>query len=557
MNPYLPIFANRLGAVLPADAVPAAPAAPYVSVPQRAAQTTVTRPTSKAEAEAVANQAVQDALEAGPDSPSTGAMMGRLPATFSRDVSPAGIVAAVNGTTPEQVKSTFGGESGQKTEENPPTTEAPTGWAPIGSGVSMGTYVPPGFHKELIPYQREDVSRLERKMYRGGTLQQEQADIQAHGQKLAAYQLKQMADDAEDAGIRAELQRQQRERMIDDKIKEVRSLSDAAATAKIEPGRIFSSGGAGTAFMVAIGGALGGMLSARTGGPNQFQETLDKIIDRDISAQRANIDQMHNKAAGARTELGELRDRLGDQRLAEQVQRMRMLQTAGLKIDSIMASTNSDVIRKNGEMARNAVDKQIATTEMELNHLGFRNGYMTGGMAQPVDRSLVVRMPDGRAYEMPTKEGADKIRANLGYTLQMQSNINQALAIRKGASAADLVNPYSEVSKKLRSLAADTAQIVTVRKGQGAMSKGDQAVADESIGAMTGPLPNNDNVLRSSHARYGKQMDLELQGSGAEQITPGYRVGPTGQIQTTRQYDLQSASPPPAMPKLNPLGSGK
>ncbi len=551
-------FANILGTSLPADAIASyqpemtsgyGPPAPPPNANMPAAMTVAERPLTPAD---MAQEQSNRFLPASPLQPTPPQ---NIPVNPSRpDTAPA----AAGPAAKQKELNAYVNEADKAWADAEAKGEVPTaGDRGFAAGMPAGPqYIEAGFDARRLPYRPESLARQEAAREGQTAAFITSNRVAEEGARKQAAELQYYADMIEDRNRQSALEEQARQQRYADLRDRAAKLSEEAASVKVQPGRLFADNGAGFGIMAAIGGALGGILQARQGGENQFLKTLDTMIDRDISAQKANIMQGHEKASAAREDYQALRTQLGDERLAEEVHRQRIGNWVGARIQAVAANTNSDLVRERANMALQDLEAWKADRQMQMDPMMYRAAMMVGGQApQPTDRSLTVRMPDGRAYEMPTKESADKIRANLGYTLQMQENINQALAIRKSASAADLANPLSTVSKQLKALAADTAEIVTVRKGQGAMSKGDRDVADDSVGAMRGLMSNNDDVLRSSHSRFGKQMQLELRGSGAEEIQAGYRVTPMGQTQTTRQYTGSAVKPPPAMPTVKPLGS--
>lgn len=82
------------------------------------------------------------------------------------------------------------------------------------------------------------------------------------------------------------------------KIKKVQGDYDAAMTAykdgKINPNHVFENMSTAGRVGTAIGLILGGMGGGITGGPNPAMEFLNKQIERDVDAQRANMDKQKN-----------------------------------------------------------------------------------------------------------------------------------------------------------------------------------------------------------------------------------------------------------------------
>lgn len=115
--------------------------------------------------------------------------------------------------------------------------------------------------------------------------QQAQAEIQK-GQTLANIQ----------SGYQDSLQKQQaiRQKAWDDTTKEYQSAVEDYKNQHIDPNRVWAGKGAGQKMSALIGIVLGGMGQGVTGGPNQALEVVQREIDRDIDAQKAEIGKKQN-----------------------------------------------------------------------------------------------------------------------------------------------------------------------------------------------------------------------------------------------------------------------
>ena len=72
-----------------------------------------------------------------------------------------------------------------------------------------------------------------------------------------------------------------------------RALTDAVLAKKIDPEHFWNSRTTGQRVMATIGMALGGLSSGMGGGPNYAAQIINSAIDRDVNAQKANIDNMN------------------------------------------------------------------------------------------------------------------------------------------------------------------------------------------------------------------------------------------------------------------------
>lgn len=77
---------------------------------------------------------------------------------------------------------------------------------------------------------------------------------------------------------------------VDERRERGQKLFDAAYSKQIDPRRLWASKSTGEKISASIGLILGGMGAGLTRGPNQVLELLNKQIDRDIDAQRSDLE---------------------------------------------------------------------------------------------------------------------------------------------------------------------------------------------------------------------------------------------------------------------------
>lgn len=370
------------------------------------------------------------------------------------------------------------------------------------------------------------------------------ARIQGHTTDVIGDMMAQAADEAKaHQAHRAELQAR-RDAQIDEAIRQREELSAKQAEMNPDGSRFWKNPGS---ILMAIGAAI------QPG--NAGMDRLYAAVDRDLNLQKRAFDQQGEKVRQKDTLIAQYDKVFGDRDTRDKAAQADAYENAARRMTAFAEKSKSQELIGTAEVNSAKLMSHAAMLRGQLDQMDHFKPYTTGGVSQgaKVDSSLLVSMPDGKTYRAPDVPTADKLRTNLGFTTQIQSNLNKALAIRKNASSVDMLNPHSTVRKELASLKAETAQIVTVRRGQGAMSKGDQEVADQAIGAIDGFLSNNDQVLRSTVERAGKHMQLELQASRAEEMDPGYGRDTKGEVVPTAKYVGSVAKPNPSMPVGRPL----
>lgn len=186
----------------------------------------------------------------------------------------------------------------------------------------------------LAPQDFRRSSPLERALQRGDRARQRA--------QAAAENVQAAAIDRE--SIAAEAEAQQRE-MEARRAEAMNSATQAyaaavreARSAEVNPARLFQNGGG---IAVAIASVLGSLGSALTDGPNTALETINRAIDRDISAQQTNQANAQRTAQNARAFIDITRQRFTDERAAAEAARSMALDQVAQRIEQQSASLQS------------------------------------------------------------------------------------------------------------------------------------------------------------------------------------------------------------------------
>jgi hypothetical protein len=91
------------------------------------------------------------------------------------------------------------------------------------------------------------------------------------------------------------------------------TLANDLAKQQIDPGRLIRDADLGTQVTMGLGAAIGGAFG---NGHNSYLDRLDKLIDRDISAQIQDIDSKKASYSARSTLFGQMMQETGDRRLA-------------------------------------------------------------------------------------------------------------------------------------------------------------------------------------------------------------------------------------------------
>lgn len=432
--------------------------------------------------------------------------------------------------------------------------ESPAATSPQQPAYAAPTYVGAHFDDRNIPIKADTRKQIlgtydamagaDAQLARA---QQDEAAIAANAHAAEAERARHsLAERAQVEDQRQQIARQQ--------LAKLDEVTNAAASGRIDENAVMNAKGAGGRFAAAIGIILGGGLVGQ-GGRNPALDIINDEIARSIDVQKANLHLAQQGVSNQQNLLGHYREVFGDERMAEMAFENSARQVAIQQLQAGVAKAQSPIIAANAQAGIAQIKQAQLKTQAEFEKMSFVHAQMVGGSAPTgaasVQRSLEVKMPDGRTLLAPTEQEGKELRAKVGAASNIQANIDRALLLRSKASVSDLINPYSLVRKQLASLEAESKQLVTVYRDQGAMSKGDADVATDALGSMTGVLSNNDTVLKDTKARFGQGLETIAKSLGGEHVQTGYRVDPkSGRLAPDAVFTGSSDKPPQkAMPK--------
>ncbi len=429
--------------------------------------------------------------------------------------------------------------------------EAPRGAPAMGEGGALPPQFSPvvahagGFRQDLAGVTKGTMDARTK----NGEAQEE--NLRQHGmtqatnQRLDAANYLIEADRVEREAAGIQKRRIERATFVQGKLDEREQLSKEMSETNLDGSKFWKNPGS---IVMAVGAALFGR-----------HEDLDKAIAQDLNMQKDAYARKDKRLGDLDTYVSKTREVNGDKDAADVQAEISAREAAITRIKSMAQNSGSQELIEKGEMAaKDQMDKVLAlksTYEQMMHYKPFT----TGGGAAVQPKGLNIKLPDGRTVRAPNEAKYNEITTKVGQVSNIQANIDRALSLRKGANAIELANPYSAVRKQLESLQAETAQLVTVARGQGAMSAGDQEVANTAIGSMTGLMGSNDDVLRSTRTRFGEQVVRDANALGAEHVDTGYAYDAHGNLTPTSRYVGESDKPGSGkMPKgFKPIGPGK
>lgn len=246
-------------------------------------------------------------------------------------------------------------------------------------------------------------------------------------EKLAAIQERQQAE-AQAAKINADnmaaIQKQNDE------------LAAAIANNKIDPRRLFAQASTGAKVASALGLVLGGIGAGLTGGENQALKMLNKLVDDDIDAQKANLGKMQ-------TLYSMNLQKLGDERAAYAATKGQIASYITNKLDQAAARANIPAAQANALQARGQIaqlqanlNQQVAVrkTANEMLNIVKQTGNVAVAEMLPdeIKKTVLPRVVPGFGLA-PSDKAATKLIESATTTKVVMSTLNQLQALGRKA----------------------------------------------------------------------------------------------------------------------------
>jgi hypothetical protein len=241
--------------------------------------------------------------------------------------------------------------------------------------------------------------------------------------------------------------------------KTAKMQEDVLAT-KIDPGRWWSqqtgAAGVGKRILAIIGMGLGGAIQARTG-VNPMAQTLSELINKDIDAQKEDL-------GTKKTILNQYMQQYGNIDSAHRAAFIDMATMAQAQLAKIAATSQSEVVKQNANLAIANLTLQVGEKKHELatqQATLAAQAQLAGG--NPDDAALMllpkeiqeraVRLPDtvgkdgkpvrGKLMLANTSDDAKQVK-EVQVAVQSLRTIMQKMAELQKKSGAEITNAYPE-----------------------------------------------------------------------------------------------------------------
>jgi hypothetical protein len=267
--------------------------------------------------------------------------------------------------------------------------------------------------------------------------------------------------------------------------KENSGLLQAIADNKIDPNRYINSQSTPAKVATIFGLLLGGLGQGLAGGENQALKMLNKQIDMDVDAQKANLQNMHNLYTANLHKFGIKKD-------AETATRLNYMEMYKAKLLAAGGAQRSEIAKQRALLAAQQLDAQMAPMKQEL---AIRQSILQHGQAGALNPSeviphLVPEKMQAKAFEESEKIQDKNMAAQHLNTVMQRIGQLQSTGHRLGSpfqskSEIDALN--SAIFSKAKTIFGKTSdsEIDILRHNNAINYTDDQQTIKRKIQAMT------------------------------------------------------------------------
>ncbi len=185
--------------------------------------------------------------------------------------------------------------------------DAGRGLADVGQGVRRATY-----GTELGIRAESDYSDDQAQQAIDASVAADRAEAAAEAEALTRKRARLEAHES-----RVQSLVNDRDKAVGDQLVKVQKLAEEARNTKINPQHLYQTADTGQKIAMYLAVAIGGFLAPKMGGKNPALDIINRAVENDIDAQKANLDNLREGVQAERTILGDLRQVYGDKAAAE------------------------------------------------------------------------------------------------------------------------------------------------------------------------------------------------------------------------------------------------
>jgi hypothetical protein len=260
----------------------------------------------------------------------------------------------------------------------------------------------------------------------------------------------------EGADLQSQLEAQRQQRAAEDQAREMRwqtqradNINQQVLGGQIDPNRVLGESFSGGRIAAALGLFIAGLAQGQEGA-NAFLQNINQVIDRDIAAQMANLDNMRAGAQNQQNLVGMYRTVFGDETAAREAARATMLQSIAQKLQAQQARMGQagqgpalQLALAELERAKNAAT--VAAQQAQGATVSTRTqDIRTGGSVGPDYRRAELKLKLGEranAAGAANQRGVQQAAETVGQ-LQQRANpqVDNSLVVQYGNKLAANIN---------------------------------------------------------------------------------------------------------------------
>lgn len=244
--------------------------------------------------------------------------------------------------------------------------------------------------------------------------------------------------------------------LVDNMNKEIDDFAQQYKNQRLDPNRLYASQSTGDKLLSGIALIISGMGAGLTGQPNLALQVMDKAIDRDIEAQKYNIDKGENLLSLQMKKYGNLMQ-------AEMATKEMMMSQANSKLQQAIENAKSPQIAAQAKAAQAELKLNIMKVRMDLRNMMADTQALTGfgtiPMFSPQHLSVVARNPKmaetqvidktkGVVYFAPDKETRERVNNYVSSTDDVLKTLKELKDYTK-ASMIPTTKEYHSMKQKL------------------------------------------------------------------------------------------------------------
>lgn len=261
---------------------------------------------------------------------------------------------------------------------------------------------------------------------------------------------------------------------------EHKKLFDAVTNHKVDSSRLWNNMSTGNKVLAAVSVALSGIGAGMQGQPgkNVALEVIQKAIDRDIDAQKAELGKKQ-------TLLSENMRRYGNLQAATQATMLQYNAIAQANVSRVAASANSAQARAQARMLMGDLNLQAAAIKQSLAQQQVRQSIMNGGGLSDAqvqqlpdeDRKRLVKI-GGKYAAALDNDSAKEARKVVGETEGFNRGIDELINLRQKYGAETIPGPEKA---RMQALAKYVQNTLRQSGGMGTLDKGSKDFLDEMV----------------------------------------------------------------------------